>query len=180
MQMSKILTLVICSLLVVNANAQSSEDDYVELIQRQLGGEMEVAVTSGFVDLLTDEYAYEVEFSNKWKQAIGQALWYGLQTNKKPGIILIKKTINENKYGIQLETALDYGGLRDKIKVLVWPDDFKVIVPPDPEPAVPLGKKYWLTISTQTRHNSGCRYFQDSQGQFCAKNEGTACKRCGG
>lgn len=42
-------------------------------------------------DLLTQEYAYEVEWASsaKWKEAPGQAVYYGLAFNRKPGIILL-------------------------------------------------------------------------------------------
>ena len=105
-------------------SAQTYEKDYQLLIQQQLGGETEVHVESGRVDLVTNEYAIEIEFANKWKQSIGQALWYGLQTNKTPGIILIKREGHaDNKYVIQLGSALEYAGLT-KVRVWVWPDDF--------------------------------------------------------
>ncbi len=168
--------------------AQKYEADYSVLIQQELGGQREVAVTSGFVDILTEEFAIEVEFANKWKEAIGQSLWYGLQTNRSPGIVLIKKEDKEQKYAIQLGAALQYGGLDQKIKVWIWPDDF------DLEPGT-LGqnhpenpsnqqesenRSYWLSSSTQTRHNSNCRYFEKSNGNYCSKEKGKACKICGG
>jgi len=105
--------------------SQHYEKEFVNLIHQELGGEKEKTVYGGRVDIVTDEYAIEVEFASKWKHSIGQALWYGLQTNKAPGIVLIKKSKTENKYVIQLGSALQYAGLTDKIKVWVWPDDFK-------------------------------------------------------
>ena len=68
------------------------------------------------VDVLTDEYAYEVEWVNKWKEAPGQAVLYGLLTNKKPAIVLLMKGNTSDKIyylrclavcgklGIRLET----------------------------------------------------------------------------
>ena len=47
------------------------------------------------IDCLTEEYAIEFDFANKWAEAIGQSLYYGLMTCKKPGIVLIIE--NENK-----------------------------------------------------------------------------------
>ncbi len=105
--------------------SQQYEADYAELIQCELGGEREVHVTSGYVDLLTETLAIEVEFANKWKQAIGQALWYGLQTNKKPAIVLIKRSKSDQKYVVQLGSALNYAGLDGRIQVMIWPEDFK-------------------------------------------------------
>lgn len=39
---------------------------------------------------------------------------------------------------------------------------------------------YWLTTSSKKRHNSGCKYYMKSKGRPCEKDEGTACKICGG
>ncbi len=41
------------------------------------------------VDCLTDDYAVEFDFASKWAESIGQALHYGLMTNKKPKVVLI-------------------------------------------------------------------------------------------
>jgi hypothetical protein len=41
-------------------------------------------------------------------------------------------------------------------------------------------KSYWLTSSTNTRHNNNCRYYQKSKGQSCGPNDGKPCKICGG
>ena len=41
-------------------------------------------------------------------------------------------------------------------------------------------KSYWLTVSSNVRHNSKCRYYQKSKGRPCGPDEGTPCKVCGG
>ena len=41
------------------------------------------------VDCLTDTYAVEFDFANKYYEAIGQALHYGIMTGKKPKVVLI-------------------------------------------------------------------------------------------
>ena len=41
------------------------------------------------VDCLTSEYAVEFDFANKWAEAVGQSLHYGMMTSKKPAIVLI-------------------------------------------------------------------------------------------
>ena len=53
-------------------------------------GIMEYRLSDGTrVDCLTDEYAVEVEFAEKWAEAIGQALYYAAMTGRKPAILLI-------------------------------------------------------------------------------------------
>lgn len=49
------------------------------------------------VDCLTDVYAVEFDFANKWHESIGQALHYGVMTGKKPKIILILDDIKSQK-----------------------------------------------------------------------------------
>lgn len=46
------------------------------------------------VDCLTDMYAVEFDFANKWAESIGQSLHYALMTGRKPKIVLIL----DNKY----------------------------------------------------------------------------------
>jgi len=41
------------------------------------------------IDCLTKDYAIEYDFSDKWAEAIGQSLHYGLIARKKPGVVLI-------------------------------------------------------------------------------------------
>jgi hypothetical protein len=51
-------------------------------------------------------------------------------------------------------------------------------------PPVPNGtpvETYWLNTSSGTRHNSDCRYYENTkQGVACNEDDGTACGTCGG
>jgi len=105
-----------------------SEADYSDKIQTLIGGQREFSVTSGRVDILTSKYAIEVEWANKWKDAIGQSLWYGVQTNKKPVIILIMRREKDYKYVLQLNSTLMDANLDEKIKVMVYPQDFQNLI----------------------------------------------------
>jgi regulator of replication initiation timing len=40
--------------------------------------------------------------------------------------------------------------------------------------------KFWMTSSSRKRHNSSCRYFQNSNGGPCGPDDGIPCKICGG
>jgi len=172
-------TLFLLISLITNLTAQIYERDYRDSIQAILGGTVEYRVESGRVDLLTDQYAIEVEFANNWKSAIGQALWYGLQTNKMPAIILVKKKATDYKYVIQLGSALDYAKLN--IKTWVWPDDFSQQKPkPYGNSSSAETKIFWITNSSKKRHNSSCSYYENSNGRHCESTDGTACMRCGG
>lgn len=53
------------------------------------GTEKYVLDDGATVDCLTDEYAFEFDYSNKWAKALGLSLYYSMKTGKKPGILLI-------------------------------------------------------------------------------------------
>lgn len=119
--------LLICTFFISTYSvgfSQATEKDYALVIQAHLGGELEVTVPGGRADLVTSKYAFEIEKAKNWKESIGQALWYGLQTNKQPGIILYMETEKDFNYVQQLNSALEYAGLNEGIVVLVYPLDF--------------------------------------------------------
>ena len=51
-----------------------------------------------YVDCLTDNYAIETEVDYNWKEAIGQSLHYAESTNKKAGILFIKRAESKKDY----------------------------------------------------------------------------------
>lgn len=164
---------------VLALNAQS-EADYINALAKHLGAQEEVAVTNGRVDLETNTHAIEVERAPKWKNSIGQALWYGLQRNKQPGIILLIETPAQRKYAIQLGSALDYAGLSNSISVWLWPDDFPRVQPEISvrQPAVGSGD-FWLNLNGNKRHTSNCKWFRNTtKGRLCTAEEGTAAGCC--
>lgn len=84
---------------------------------------MEVRVPDGRVDILTGTHAIEVEMASKWKNAIGQALWYAMQTGKEAGIVLILDGEKDGRSdAIRLGSVIRENKL--PIKVWLWPDDF--------------------------------------------------------
>lgn len=50
------------------------------------------------VDCLTDSYAIEFDYAKKWKEAIGQALYYGKITDRKPAVAIIMTSPSDEKY----------------------------------------------------------------------------------
>ena len=68
-----------------------------------------------YVDCLTDEYAVEAEFDNKWKEAIGQSLHYAESTKKKAAILLIKRKKSNKDYHRELERAINQFDLPIKV-----------------------------------------------------------------
>jgi hypothetical protein len=53
------------------------------------------------------------------------------------------------------------------------------IIPQNNQKTEPAAGGYWLS-NTGKRHNSRCRYFRNCNGRPCGKNDGVACKICGG
>jgi len=49
-------------------------------------------------DIITKTHAIEVEWAHKWYERFGQALWYGFQTNKKPGLVLIFRNKEDERF----------------------------------------------------------------------------------
>lgn len=58
------------------------------------------------VDCLGAEGAYEFDFDDKWAEALGQALWYGLATGRRPGIVLIMRGTQADKNYQRLRTMV--------------------------------------------------------------------------
>ena len=95
----KLLHLLVAVLLcpVISLQAQS-ESQYINHLNTYFKGQREYVVPNGRVDILTNEYAIEVERADHWKNAIGQSLWYGLQTNRRSGIVLLVLSQSDYKY----------------------------------------------------------------------------------
>lgn len=59
-------------------------------------------------DCLTADHAVEVEYAGKWYEAIGQSLYYSLQTGKRSGIVLIIEKSDERKYWIRMNSTIEH------------------------------------------------------------------------
>lgn len=90
----------------------SLEKDYQIPFCTDLNGTIEYRLDDlSRVDCLTDEYAIEVEFAKKWKEAIGQALFYGIKTNRTPAIALIVDG-NDTKHINRLNVVSERYGIK--------------------------------------------------------------------
>jgi len=113
-----VLVVSILALLVSEARAgRLNNEDYYQALWCK--GELEVVLPdSTRVDCLTDDYAVEVDFADKWYNGTGQALHYALMTNRLPGLLLIVESLNDLKY---VERAQQVA-MRHGIRIwLVWP-----------------------------------------------------------
>lgn len=125
-----LLTLVMLSASVSPLAAKPAKPErwYQERVSAAFKGKMEVVVPDGRVDIVTATHAIEVEFSAKWKNSIGQALWYALKTGKAAGIVLIlEDEKRDTPDAIRLGSVIEANKL--PIQVWLWPRDF----PPENE-----------------------------------------------
>lgn len=67
----------------------SLEKYWVEAFRQQINGRSEVPIENGRVDIVTDNYAIEVDYFHKWQEGLGQALHYGDVLDKIPTLALI-------------------------------------------------------------------------------------------
>ena len=95
------------------------EKFYQEAWCKQAGGMTEYRLDDGTrVDCLTDEYAIEFDFAPKWAESVGQALYYGLRTGKRSGVVLIMEKEGDGRY-LERLNALAVG---HNIKVWITPE----------------------------------------------------------
>ena len=73
-------------------------------------GEKEVVLDDRTrVDCLTPDFAIEIDWANKWQEALGQSLHYGYMTDRRPGIVLIMRSKDDMKYWERMQKILwDY------------------------------------------------------------------------
>lgn len=92
-RMQKILVIVcllICSTPAIAAKRLYSEATYQKAWCEKRGGITEYVLSDkARVDCLTPTLAVEFDFANKWAECIGQALYYGRQTNRQAACVLI-------------------------------------------------------------------------------------------
>ena len=76
------------------------EPEWSKYLAIKLNGEAEVILyDDSRADIITETEAIEVEWAKKWKEAPGQAILYGIVSNRKPSIILLTRNKpNEFKY----------------------------------------------------------------------------------
>tara|TARA_X000000368_G_scaffold67110_1_gene48330 strand:- start:672 stop:1058 length:387 start_codon:yes stop_codon:yes gene_type:complete len=103
----------------IHQNSFSSESDINKIWCLSIGGEIEYRTKDGtYVDCLTKQLAIEVDYDNKWKESIGQALHYAESTKKEPGILLIKRSISKKDYHEELLRVVNSYNLNIKIFVV--------------------------------------------------------------
>ena len=72
-------------------------------------------------DIVTETHAIEVDFADKWAEAIGQSLNYSFQLNKKAGILLILESPKDERHLIRVQSVIEYYRLPiDALAIRAW------------------------------------------------------------
>ena len=102
-----LVLLATCSLL--QAKRLYPESHYQQYYANLVGGETEVVLEDRTrCDIVTATHAIEVDFADKWAEAIGQSLSYGLNLNLKPAIVLIMEQENDERHFIRINTIIKH------------------------------------------------------------------------
>jgi len=64
------------------------------------------------VDLVTDEYVFEIDFAKKHYEAVGQSLWYAIVTDKKPAIILLAVPRDDDRFVYRCQAVCAKHGIK--------------------------------------------------------------------
>lgn len=96
----------------LNILNDAKESDWSKSLSEKIGGKTEVTVKNGRVDVVTDKYAIEVDYLHKWKEGIGQALYYGSQTGLIPVLALISKDTFDQELLNRIESLCTSKGVK--------------------------------------------------------------------
>jgi hypothetical protein len=87
---------MITAAMLLTAASVMTESDYRSALCGSAGYRQEVRMPNGTkADCVSDTHAIEIDFAQKWAEAIGQSLNYAAETGKPPAVILICKTGTE-------------------------------------------------------------------------------------
>lgn len=110
------LATYIAPIIGLHLSPQEKETVWSAALAQKLGGSTEFPVQNGRVDVLTEQYAIEVERLEKWHEGIGQSSHYGLETGKVPCLAIIilpseipLSNLNKEKLALVERTALKSG-----------------------------------------------------------------------
>lgn len=115
--MKRLVSLSVIVFILFSATAAVSarknpEKYYQEKWCNEQSGKTEVVLPDRTrCDCLTETHAVEFDFGKKWAEAIGQSLYYSLQTGKKAGIVLILESPGDYKYWIRLNSTIEHFNL---------------------------------------------------------------------
>ena len=117
----KKLLLTVCFIFTLDVIALENEDYYNRQFCTEESGQAEYRLPDlSRIDCLTDTHAFEADWADGLKvyEAIGQALYYASETGRLPGILLLIRKDNSEKYIRKVQRVIEvYWGL--KIQLIV-------------------------------------------------------------
>ena len=95
------------------ASATLTERFHADEIAAKLGGPTEVVLLDpSRVDVLTDQWAIEVDWAPKWAESIGQSLYYAQATDREPvAILLVGRSDSDSVYWLRAKAASASAGV---------------------------------------------------------------------
>lgn len=111
----QILLVVLFLLTILSgcSNRPLHEKDYQNWWCEKHHGTQEYRLQDGTrVDCLTKDYAVEVEYAPKWAESIGQALYYAQSTGRKPGVVMIIRNHNDERFLKRLRSVAKEQGIK--------------------------------------------------------------------
>lgn len=106
----------------LDAARLNPEAHYQEIAAKKYSGQTEVTVPDGTrCDIVTETHAIEVDFADKWAEAIGQSLNYSFQLNKKAGILLILEKPDDERHLLRVQSIIKHFKLTiDVLAIRAW------------------------------------------------------------
>jgi len=81
---------IVLNNITMKTSSHPAEFIYRDKLRVILNAVAEVKLPSGkIVDLMDKDCVYEIDFTHKWAESIGQCLQYGYESKRKPCIIFI-------------------------------------------------------------------------------------------
>ena len=107
-----------------------SEAHHVENIARSfVNAQTQKVLADGTeCDILTPQWAIEVDFAEKWYESVGQSLHYAVVSGRDPGIVLILDEDSDNKHVRRLMDVVDrvwYTDGKRSVRIRVWTHDVR-------------------------------------------------------
>lgn len=102
----------------ISVNAKHPERYYQNRHCKQLNGITEYRIHNVRVDCLTNEYAIEYDFANKFYEGISQALYYSQLTERIGKLVLIEENKEEKHFVDRAKEIIEYWNLPLELEVI--------------------------------------------------------------
>lgn len=112
--MNRLLSLAFVCFICWGADVFADERSEVARLATKYNSQVEAVLwDKSRVDLLSDTYAIEADWAYKWSEGVGQALYYSIVTDRKPGLLLLTKDASEDaRFIYRAQTVCAKHGIR--------------------------------------------------------------------